>query len=73
MLVLAAIGFAQARVLTPQARAYLALNVLGATMLAVDAYVEEQWGFLLLEGVWAAISAWGLARPSRRLAERSEP
>lgn len=72
LLVLAAFALAQARVLTPQARAYLILNVIGATILAVDAYLEEQWGFLLLEGVWAAISAWGLARRSPRLANPSQ-
>jgi hypothetical protein len=34
----------------------------GASILAVDAYVERQRGFLVLEGVWAIIAAWGLAR-----------
>ena len=62
LLVLLAFALAQARVLTPQSRLYLALNVVGASILAVDAYVERQWGFLLLEGVWAIIAAWGLAR-----------
>jgi hypothetical protein len=67
LLVLAAFALAQARVLsvlTPQARSYLVLNLVGASVLAVDAYVERQWGFLLLEGVWAVIAAWGLARPA---------
>jgi hypothetical protein len=62
LLILAAFGLVQARVRTPQARAYLALNVVGAAVLAVDAYVERQWGFVLLEGVWALIAAAGLAR-----------
>jgi hypothetical protein len=62
LLVLLAFALAQAGVLTPQMRLYLALNVVGASILAVDAYVERQWGFLLLEGVWAIIAAWGLAR-----------
>ena len=61
LLVLAAFVLAQARVLTPQARVYLILNAVGASVLAVDAYVGRQWGFLLLEGVWALIAAWGLA------------
>ena len=65
VLILAAFGLAQARVLTPQARVYLILNVLGASVLAVDAYVERQWGFLLLEGVWALIAAAALARGRR--------
>ena len=62
LFILAAFGLAQARVLSPQARAYLVLNVVGASVLAVDAYVERQWGFLLLEGAWALIAAAGLAR-----------
>jgi hypothetical protein len=62
LLVLAAFALAQARALTPTARAYLVLNVAGASILAVDAFVEQQWGFLLLESVWALIAASGLAR-----------
>ena len=71
LLVLAAFALAQVRVVTPQARVYLVLNLVGAAVLAVDAYVETQWGFLLLEGVWAVIAAWGLARPAPRLAAPS--
>lgn len=71
LLVLAAFALSQARVLTPQARAYLVLNVVGAAILAADAFIEKQWGFLLLEGAWAAISAWGLARRSPHLANPS--
>jgi hypothetical protein len=62
--VLAAFVLVQTRVLTPQARAYLVLNASGAAVLAVDATVHAQWGFLLLEGVWAAVSAWALLRSS---------
>ena len=69
LLVLAAFALAQARVLTPQARSYLVLNLVGASVLAVDAYVERQWGFLLLEGVWAVIAGSGLARPAPNLAQ----
>jgi hypothetical protein len=65
VLVLAAFALAQARALSPQARVYLILNVVGASMLAVDAYVERQWGFLLLEGVWAIIAAWSLVARGR--------
>jgi hypothetical protein len=62
--VLAAFVLVQARRLTPQARVYLVLNTAGAAVLAVDAAVHAQWGFLLLEGVWAAVSAWALVRSS---------
>jgi hypothetical protein len=39
---------------------FLGLNLAGSVVLAVAAYAEEQWGFLLLEVVWALVSAWGL-------------
>jgi len=58
--ILAAFAAAQARVLDVRSHAYLVLNVLGAAVLAVAAWHERQWGFLLLEGVWALVSAWGL-------------
>jgi hypothetical protein len=71
LLVLAGFALAQARLLTPQARAYLVLNLVGAAILAVDAYIGQQWGFLLLEGVWAIIAGWGLARLAMRSARPS--
>jgi hypothetical protein len=44
------------------------LNFVGAFVLSLAAYFEEQWGFLLLEGVWTLVSAWGLIRFARRRA-----
>ena len=40
---------------------YLVLNLVGSFVLAVIAWVDERWGFLLLEGVWAIVSAVSLA------------
>jgi len=65
LLVLTAFALTQARVLTPDARNYLVLNLLGGSILAADAYIGRQWGFLLLEGVWAIIAALGLTRSAR--------
>ena len=38
----------------------LTLNLIGSAILAVLAAHEHQWGFLLLEASWAAVSAWSL-------------
>lgn len=56
LLVLAGFALAQWGILDPKSRRYLTLNVIGSGILAVDAVVEAQWGFLLLEGVWAIVS-----------------
>jgi hypothetical protein len=65
LLVLAAFVLAQANRLTTTSRTYLALNFVGASVLAVDAAVHWQPGFLLLEGVWAIVALWGLLRTGR--------
>jgi len=62
VLVLAAFALVQLRRLHPRSRIYLVLNVVGAGALAIAAATEEQWGFLLLESVWAAVAGWALAR-----------
>jgi hypothetical protein len=41
---------------------YLLVNLVGAALLFVTALIESQWGFVLLEGAWALISAWGLRK-----------
>lgn len=42
--------------------AYLVMNVIGSTILAIEASISVQWGFLLLEGVWAAASMYSISR-----------
>jgi hypothetical protein len=71
LLILAAFGLGQAGLLSQAALSYVVLNLVGASILAADAYFEQQWGFLLLEGVWALIAAWSLARLARKPAEAS--
>jgi hypothetical protein len=66
LLVLAGFALAQRGVLDQRSRVYLVLNLVGSAVLAVDAAKGQQWGFLLLEGVWAIVSAVGLATVLRR-------
>jgi hypothetical protein len=61
ILVLAGFTLAQIRVLDPQSLPYLVLNAVGAAILAALALDGQQWGFLLLEGVWTIVSVAGLA------------
>ena len=60
LLVLAGFAGAQFGRLSPHSITYLVLNLLGSAILAVLAAVDAQFGFLLLEGVWALVSLWGL-------------
>ena len=57
-----AIRHAERVALAMDSRAYLALNLAGAAILAVLAAREHQYGFLLLEAVWAVVAAHGLLR-----------
>ena len=60
LLILAGFAGLQLGRISAVSRTYLWLNLVGAIILAVLAFVEEQWGFLLLEGVWSLVSAWSL-------------
>lgn len=64
-LILAAYAGAQAGRLDQRSISYLVLNLIGSATLAVLAAIEGQLGFLLLEGVWAIVSAWSLGRELR--------
>ena len=61
LLILSAFVLAQMRRMTTSSRAYLALNLVGSIILAVLAGLDRDLGFLLLETVWAIVSAVGLA------------
>jgi len=60
LLVLSGFALAQRGVLDHSSRTYLALNLAGSAVLSAAAVLEHLWGFLLLEGVWAVVSATGL-------------
>jgi hypothetical protein len=60
ILILVAFALAQFRSLDRHGSLYLVLNLVGAALLASSAAVHRQWGFLLLQTVWAIVALWGL-------------
>jgi hypothetical protein len=50
----------QFRLIGPSNMSYSVMNFIGSAVLAVIAVIEVQWGFILLEGVWALVSLWGI-------------
>jgi hypothetical protein len=73
LLVLAAFVAAQFGTTSTESRIYLALNLAGSIVLTIIAAVELQLGFLLLEGCWAAVSAWQFVRTYRGVPSGSQP
>jgi hypothetical protein len=60
LIILGAFAASQLGELPTDSRLFLALNVVGSAILTILAVVEGQIGFVLLEGVWALVSAWSL-------------
>lgn len=71
VLVLVPFAWNQIHALSPASYRYLVPNVLGSGALAVLALLGRNWGFLLLEGTWALVSAWSLLRRARGLPVRA--
>jgi hypothetical protein len=61
-LILSAFLLAQLGRLATASLTYLVLNLVGSGTLAVAAAVDGDVGFLVLEGVWAAVSALSIVR-----------
>lgn len=62
LLILLAYILAQAKMLDQDSYYYLMLNIAGSSVLALLALDGREWGFLLLEGSWAVVSAVSLWR-----------
>lgn len=58
----------QLRRTTTQSWLYLSLNFIGAAILAWTAWAGAQWGFVILEGVWALAALVGMAQRMVRAA-----
>ncbi len=65
LMILAGFAGLQLGKISAVSRTYLVLNLVGSVVLTVLALQEEQWGFVLLESVWAVVSAWSLAQVLR--------
>ncbi|GIW08266.1 MAG: hypothetical protein KatS3mg060_3071 [Dehalococcoidia bacterium] len=65
LLILAAFVGAQTARLPVQSLPSILLNLIGSVILAVIALIGSDWGFLLLETVWALVSAWALVKRVR--------
>jgi hypothetical protein len=62
LLILAPFAASQMGRLSTQTLAYQVMNLAGSSGLTAVAIVERQYGFILLEGIWAIVSVAGLVR-----------
>jgi hypothetical protein len=60
ILCLAAFALSQLTLWSVASYRYLTFNLVGGTMLSVSAAITHQWGFVLLEAVWALVAGWSI-------------
>ena len=56
VLILSGFALTQTKTLDPKSLSYLCLNAVGSGVLAANAVVERQWGFVLLNAAWFVIA-----------------
>jgi len=61
LLVLLGFLLAQLDLIDQRSYAYLVPNLVGSAAMAATAVLTGEWGFVLLEGVWALVSLWGIS------------
>lgn len=52
----------QRRVLSEHSRLFLSMNMIGAVLCGISAWLVRFMPFVVLEAVWALFAAWGLLR-----------
>ena len=67
LLVLVAFVAALGGRLDQSSYAYLLFNAVGSAVLTGTAIIGREWGFIMLEGVWAAVSTYSIVRKSMGL------
>jgi hypothetical protein len=65
IVVLAAFALSQRGAWPVTSYRYLGLNFVGGAGLSAAAALSHQWGFVLLEGIWALVAAWGISARMR--------
>jgi len=56
ILIVSAFALSQVGRMDARSYLYILLNLVGGAILAVLAYQQARWGFVLLEGTWTLIS-----------------